>query len=342
MRHMLNTTVAILICLLPFALTEPVGGAAGKGGFNYFVEGDPADVVTSTTGLLAIQGGGTVDAAYHRMAARAGGGDFVVLDAFGDGSEGTYIWQQGVGVNSVETIVLNTRAAAADPFVVRTVRNAEAIWIAGGDQSNYIDNWKDTPLEDAINEVAAKPAPIGGNSAGAAVMGEFVYSAESASSLTSSEGLSNPYHRDLTLARDFLLLPNMEGILVDQHVEERDRIGRTVAFLARLVVDGWAPPAAGKAAAIDRETVVLVEPNGTATVLANAGHKTPYVWFMRTPGRPEVCQPKTPLTFRNVAVYRLGPGSGSFNLNTWSGTGGLAYTLSAEAGALVSSRGEIY
>jgi hypothetical protein len=62
---------------------------------------------------------------------------------------------------------------------------------------------------------------------------------------------------------------------------------------------------------------------------------------MRTPGPPEVCRPKTPLTFRHVEVYRVGP-DGAFDLAAWRGTGGLAYTLSAEAGVLASSRGEPY
>ena len=340
-RFMLVTVFGGALVGLPGGTMH--GAAPQRGGYDYFLEGNPADVAAGTTSLLAIQGGGTVDEAFHRMADRARGGDWVVLRATGGGDLGTYIWAEGIDADSVETLVVNTRQAASDPFVVRTVRNAEAIWLAGGDQSNYVDNWKDTPLEDAINYVAtAKRGPIGGNSAGAAIMSEIVYSAQSASSLTSSEGLADPYHRDLTLVRDFLALPNMFGIITDQHVEERDRIGRTVTFLARIVTDGWTAPTDGKAIAIDRETVVMVEPNGQATILANRGHKTPYAWFMRTTGLPEICRPKTPLTFRNVAVYRLGPGAGSFDLTSWSGTGGLSYSLSAEAGVLTSSRGAIY
>ena len=48
-----------------------------------------------------------------------------------------------------------------------------------------------------------------------------------------------------------------------------------------------------------------------------------------------------PLTYRNVAVYRVGPGA-AFDLEDWRGDGGIAYTLTAEAGVLTSSRGEIY
>ena len=106
--------------------------------------------------------------------------------------------------------------------------NAEALFIAGGDQSRYVDFWKGTPVEDAINYVAAKPAPMGGTSAGMAIVGEFLYSAMSDESLTSAEA-SPTLHSDVTLDRDFLSLPKLGGIITDQHLHERDRIGRTVA-----------------------------------------------------------------------------------------------------------------
>ena len=41
--------------------------------------------------------------------------------------------------------------------------------------SYYVRYWKDSPIEDAINYVVAKPAPIGGTSAGMAILGEFSY-----------------------------------------------------------------------------------------------------------------------------------------------------------------------
>ena len=182
--------------------------------------------------------------------------------------------------------------------------------------------WKNTPIEDAINYVAAKPAPVGGTSAGMAIMSEFVYSAMSNSSLTSEEGLADPFHRDLTLDRDFVALPKLQGLITDQHLQERDRMGRTVAFLARLVTDGWT--AEGRAIAADRETALHVDPtDGTAEVFSTPTHPTPYVYFLSTPGPPEVCQPGTPLTYRNVNVYRIGPGD-RFDLDRWRGTGGIA------------------
>ena len=39
---------------------------------------------------------------------------------------------------------------ASDPFVINTTQSAESLWIAGGDQSNYINYWKGTPVQDAL------------------------------------------------------------------------------------------------------------------------------------------------------------------------------------------------
>jgi cyanophycinase-like exopeptidase len=309
-------------------------------GYDYFVVGNPADVTTPTSGLLVLQGGGTdIDENFVRMGARMGGGDFVVIRASGADGYNAYIHEL-CACDSVATVVFKNRTAAFDRFVIETIRNAEALFIGGGDQSRYVTFWKGTPVEDAIHHVAAKPAPVGGTSAGMAIMSEFVYSAMSASSLTSEEGLADPFHRDLTLERDFLALPKLGGTITDQHLQERDRMGRTVAFLARLVHDGWT--AQGRAIAADRETALHLDPEeNRAEVLGNPGHPTPYVYFLRTPGPPEVCRPKTPLTYRDVQVYRIGPG-GTFDLDKWRGTGGISYTLSAEAGVLTSSRGEVY
>ena len=66
-----------------------------------------------------------------------GGGDFVVLRASGADDYNDYIFKL-CHCDSVETIVFDKGAATSDPFVIETIRNAEALFIAGGDQSNYI------------------------------------------------------------------------------------------------------------------------------------------------------------------------------------------------------------
>ncbi len=241
----------------------------------------------------------------------------------------------------METLVFDKGAAMSDPFVIEKIRNAEAIFIGGGDQSNYIRFWKDTPVEDAINFVAAKPAPIGGTSAGMAVLGEYVYSAEGEESLTSAAALANPYAPDLTLARGFLSLPRLENVITDQHLQERDRIGRTVALLSRLQADGWS--ASPRAIAADRETALHIDPaTGMAEVFATADHPTPYVYFMSPAGPPLQCKAGEPLTTAAIAVYRLAPG-GRFDLAAWRGEQRHRLRACAsERGVLHSSRESNY
>jgi cyanophycinase len=342
MRHATIPFASIvLLGLNSAALAADTPPPQRQHSYGYYVTGNEADVQRPTRGLFVLQGGGDdVDQNYIRMGELGGGGDFVVLRASHSDEYNDYIYKL-CKCDSVETLVVDSREAAADPFVIKKVRNAEALWISGGDQGDYINWWKDTPLEDAINFVVAKPAPIGGTSAGMAVGGEFVYSAIGPDSLTSPEGLGDPFHSNLTLAKDFLKLPGLQGIITDQHLHERDRIGRTVTLLARLIKDGYSDHP--RAIAADRETAVHIDPaTRTAQIFATQKHKTPYVYFMSVSEPPQRCERGKPLTMRNVNVYRITPGGARFDLRTWKGQGGIAYTLSAENGVLKSSRGEIY
>jgi cyanophycinase len=313
--------------------------AAPRARFDYFLTGNGNDAAGATTFGLGLMGGGTdVDALFSWMSDRAGGGDFVVIRASGADGYNQYVFDLG-NFDSVESLVLKNRAASSDPFVVQKINGAEALFIAGGDQSNYVDNWKDTPVEDAIHALAARGVPIGGTSAGTAILSELVYAAQRQSA-TSTQALADPFNRNITLDRDFLRLPFMQGIITDQHLIERDRLGRTLTFMARIVFDGWA--AQSKAIAIDRETAVLVDEAGGATVVANASHATPFAYFIRG-GVPQTVAPKTPLTYLNLDVQRAQPGS-TFDLAAWTGTGLASYTLNVNAGVVSSTQagGSIY
>ncbi len=326
------------VTMVTAALVAPLG-AAPRAQFDYYLTGSAANAIGATEFGLGLMGGGTdVDALFTWMSDRAGGGDFVVIRASGADGYNQYVYDLG-NFDSVETLVLKNRAASSDPTVLQVLRNADALFIAGGDQSNYVNQWKGTPVEDAIHELALRGIPIAGTSAGTAILSEFVYSAQRFSA-TSVDALADPFNRDITLERDFLRLRYMDGIITDQHLIERDRLGRTLTFMARIVADGWAMESRG--IAIDRETAVLVDAAGRATIVANATHPTPYAYFLRG-GTPEIVAADTPLTYTNIAVQRARPGS-RFNLRTWSGTGVTTYTLNVRGGAVSSTQpgGSIY
>ena len=126
----------------------------------------------------------------------------------------------------------------------------------------------------------------------------------------------------------------MAGIITDSHVGVRDRLGRTLAFLARITTDDWAPSARG--IAVDQESAVLVETDGSSKVVGKAP-----TYFLQTTRKAAICKPGTSLTIDGINAYRV-PSGGTFNLRTWTGTGGDAYVLSVNAGVVTSSSGKIY
>ena len=323
-----------VLCLGVLVLLFPVSLFAAKKQYEYYAVGNQNDVTTTTTAGTVLMGGGAdVDAAFQWMIGKSGGGDFVVIRTTGTDAYNPYIFGLGT-VNSVETLIIKSRAGAADPFVVNKIRNAEAVWIAGGDQSTYINFWKGTPVADAINYVAnVKLAPVGGTSAGLAVLGQFIYTGATGS-VTSSQALANPYHSYVTLDRDFVQIANLSGVITDSHFVTRDRLGRLVAFLGRIIKDGWASSARG--IGIDEATAILVNPDGSATRVGSGA-----AYFMSSNGVPQTCVSGTPLTYTGLAVYKVSGGA-TFNLATWAGSGGTSYSVSANAGAMSSSNGSIY
>jgi cyanophycinase len=279
-------------------------------------------------------GGDDLDDAFRWLCNKGKGGDFLVLRATGDDDYNSYV--NGLcKLNSVATLIIPNREAAQDPAVAEIIRKAEVVFIAGGDQANYIRGWKGTPVEDAINANVAAGKPIGGTSAGLAVQGEFVFGAlgdnPDDEDLASTDVLPNPYFRRVTLVRDFLKIPHMGNLLTDSHFAKRDRMGRTLGFLARLMQDAWSQTP--REVAIDEKSAVLVEADGKGTVVG-AGKGA---YFLRPTQPPEVCKPGVPLTFSKISVYRV-PSGGHFDLASWSGKGGIAYVLSVENGNISSTQ----
>jgi cyanophycinase len=326
----------LLTLSLAFVALSPAQ-AAKRLPYDYYLTGNGGNAVvampaTSTTLLMG--GGPDVDAGFEWMIAKAGGGDFVVIRATGADGYNDYIYAMG-GVDSVETLVIPSRAAANDPFVIDRVSKAEAVFIAGGDQSDYILNWNGTALETALQGLIARHAPIGGTSAGLAVLGDVDYAALNGS-ITSTSALANPFNRRLTLDRGFVTAPSLDAAITDAHLDSRDRMGRLVTFLARMAQDGWV--AFPRGIGVDVETALAVE-DGVGTRLGVGS-----VYFLQGPGVPEVCQPKMPLTYHGVQLQRLS-GSGSFDLIQWQGNGSTTnYQLDADAGVLSSTQpgGGIY
>src|ERR1700752_49459 len=160
-----NVTLLLLASALPiFAQTKA---------YHYYRVGNPSDVAGAARPGFALMGGGAdLDEAFRWLCDRAGGGDLVVLRATNSDDYNPYI-QKLCKLNSVATIVIPSREAAGDPFVANAIRHASAVFISGGDQANYINFWMGTPAQTTLNDAVARGVPIGGTSAGLAVLGEY-------------------------------------------------------------------------------------------------------------------------------------------------------------------------
>jgi cyanophycinase len=293
---------------------------------KYFRAGNEADSTVTPQGGYALMGGGSkLDSAYLFLCERANGGDFLTLRA---NTEDDYAQKVNAEMlatcplNSAATIVFSDREDADDPKIVQIIEHAEAIFFAGGDQSNYVRFWQDTPVQDALNRYIAAGKPIGGSSAGLAILGESSFSSM-IDTIYSPEALANPYGNKVTLTRDFLRIPLLAGTITDTQFVKRDRLGRLLVFMARVLQDEWAGRV--RAIAVDENAAVLVEPGGSAKIVGGSAY------FLESTRKPAACRNRVPLDFQNISVHRTVAGS-SFDLRKWKGDTADDYSVSVTAG----------
>jgi len=326
MPHLFNffTPSFRTLLLLTLAWTASTVALAGKS-YSYFAQGSPSaptSVLPPAKGTqsIALMGGGyDVAEAFRWMIKRSGvqpakcdtlgctattGGRFLVLRATGTDAYNPYVLSRlgtpdatgpyenvggiDMGLSSVETLIVSSVDAANDPFVADRINAAHAIWIAGGDQSDYVKFWKGTGLNTALKSAITRGIPVGGTSAGMAILGQYSFAALNGT-VTSSQALSDPYNKYMTFdpiwtatttstsLLDVAVAP-LNNTITDTHLDSRNRMGRMVAFLSRMTKPTCSGPAeASKARAIglDEETALLISyseksnPAATANLVSN-------------------------------------------------------------------------
>ncbi|MGH9743599.1 MAG: cyanophycinase [Candidatus Acidiferrum sp.] len=318
----------VLLASAPLLLALLLLAPAASAKWKYFRAGNAADSRATPRPGFALMGGGDQDPALKYLCERANGGDFLILRANTDDNYAQQVNNEIRALcplNSAATIVFSEREDSDDPQLLERIHQAEAIFIAGGDQSNYVRFWQDTPVEEALNRHIAAGKPIGGSSAGLAILGEFSFSSM-IDTIHSPDALADPYGNKITLSRDFLRIPLLAGIITDTHFAKRDRMGRLLVFLARIMQDGWASQV--RAIAVEQDAAVLLDPDGHAKVIG-----TGPAYFLETKIPPETCRRKIPLSLSGISVHRV-PSGGSFNVRTWRGTDGDDYQISSVDGKL--------
>ncbi|MEW6491169.1 MAG: Type 1 glutamine amidotransferase-like domain-containing protein [Cyanobacteriota bacterium] len=318
LRSTVTLVFAIALTGLQLLLSMTLWVLPATAEVTRYFEGNSANVNHLGGPVLDLGGGGPdVDEAIQWMIDQVRGCtdcankiDVVVVRASGGAGYNAPIAAMN-GVDSVETLVIPSREDANRADVADTIRNAEVLFFAGGDQCLYTRNFKGTGVETAIEAVYAKGGGIGGTSAGTMIQSDVVYNACS-DTVESEEALEDPYE-DILFTYDLFKWPNLQGTIADTHFEKRDRMGRTMTFIARQIRDGIADNVV--AIAVNEETSVVIDQKGLARVMG----KGP-AYFVLGDHMPEVCEPQTPLTFSNYKIWRVKSGD-TFNLKNRPQTG---------------------
>ncbi|HSP87866.1 MAG TPA: T9SS type A sorting domain-containing protein [Ignavibacteriaceae bacterium] len=222
-------------------------------------------VLLKAQGYLCAIGGGSEDyddwsdEPYSWIVEKSDSGKIIIL-SFYDESNWIPDYLLSFGAAEAYNKKINSVSVANLHSTYDELITAKAIFIKGGDQWNYINTWKGTLTEDAINYVFQNGGVIAGTSAGAAVLGEFDFTARFGSAY-SDETLIDPFDQSIDIEDNFLnLMPN---ILFDQHFIERGRFGRLIAMIFNAKFE------MGKdivGVGIDDRTAICIEPNGIGTV----------------------------------------------------------------------------
>jgi cyanophycinase len=127
-----------------------------------------------------------------------------------------------LGVAKVRTIHAITRPQANDETAALAIRDATGIFMTGGNQLRLSSTIGGTRLADAVLDQFRQGAVVAGTSAGASAMSSHMI-AFGASGAT-------PKHRMAQIAAGLGVLP---GVIVDQHFQQRNRLGRLLSLIAQ-------------------------------------------------------------------------------------------------------------
>ena len=228
-----------------------------------------------------------------RFVALAGGPDAriaVVSTASSMGAEAGRLYREvftELGAAAVRPLHAVTRTQANDEHAAGIVQDATGVFLTGGNQLRLSSMIGGTRLAEAIAARFEAGAVVAGTSAGA--------SAVSSHMIAFGASGATPKHRMAQIAAGLGLLP---GVIVDQHFQQRNRLGRLLSLIAQN------PSLLGLG--VDEDTAGIVGPDqvmevigrGSITVVDGAASETD-AWEIRG---------HRPLMISNVVLHSLPAG----------------------------------
>jgi cyanophycinase len=192
------------------------------------------------------------------------------------------------GAASSAVIQVRSREEAADPRHVAAIAASSGVFMTGGNQIRIAATIGGTAVGDALEQASRSGSVIAGTSAGAAVLTAIMVA-----------GGDRGRSPSPNLARMAPGLGLIDGLIIDQHFRERDRVARLMTMVS------YNPGLLG--IGIDEDTAALIKPDGCLEVLG-AGT------VLIVDGRDMVSNVHsrrggTPLNIANAIVHFLTSGS---------------------------------
>lgn len=153
-----------------------------------------------------------------------------------------------LGAAKVTGLRPETREEANDPRTAEALKNATGIFMTGGNQLRLSSVIGGTALGAAILEAHGRGAVVAGTSAGASAVATHMMAFGSSG--------ATPKHRMAHVSVGLGLLVN---VVVDQHFEQRTRLGRLLAVVAQ------SPALIGLG--LDEDTAAIVDANDVLEVI---------------------------------------------------------------------------
>jgi cyanophycinase len=160
-----------------------------------------------------------------------------------------------LGVEDVRILHTTNREDGDDPEILKMIEEATGAFFTGGDQARIIEYIKGTKLDTLLHQRNQEGMVIGGTSAGAAMMPDFM--------IIEGDSETNPCINTVDMGEGMGFL---HSVVIDQHFAQRGRLGRLIsALLQQPAILGFG---------IDEDTAIIVDGdeftvvgNGAVTVV---------------------------------------------------------------------------
>ena len=172
-------------------------------------------------GTVMVVGGGSMGPEiYAKFIEAAGGPDALIIDvpnaggaeSYGQDAASTRGWK-AAGAKNVYVLFTKDRKLADSDSFVAVIKKAGGIWFDGGRQYHLVEDYGGTKTEAAFREVLARGGVIGGSSAGASILGDFL--------VRGAPSQNNRIMDYPGYEKGFAYLRNVG---IDQHVVARERL----------------------------------------------------------------------------------------------------------------------